>query len=171
MTDVILEREFDEPITTDDFAGMLEAGVGCLQLHQVSWLESFLSVDGKTLVCHYAAPDMESARIAMRQMVGEEYKAVWPASVHDVATDKLMNVAVERTFSESVLLDDIQAIENAGQACLDLHNVSFVRTLFSTDRKRMICLYNAPDAESVRIAQMTAKMPFDRVWACQRIAD
>jgi hypothetical protein len=30
----------------------------------------------------------------------------------------------------------------------------------------MLCLYQAPDAESVRLAQHQANMPVDRVWAC-----
>jgi len=29
----------------------------------------------------------------------------------------------------------------------------------------MICLYHAPDAESVRLAQRQAGMPLERVWA------
>jgi hypothetical protein len=28
----------------------------------------------------------------------------------------------------------------------------------------MICLYHAPDAESVRIAQRAANMPVERIW-------
>jgi hypothetical protein len=44
-----------------------------------------------------------------------------------------------------------------------------VRTLFSTDRKRMICLYHAPDAESVRLAQRAAGMPFGEVWPFRQV--
>jgi hypothetical protein len=32
---------------------------------------------------------------------------------------------------------------------------------------RMLCLYEAPDAESVRLANREASLPFDRVWASQ----
>jgi hypothetical protein len=67
-------------------------------------------------------------------------------------------------------IETIQALEDAGQGCLDLHRVRFVRTYFSRDRKRMICLYEAPDAESVRIAQREAQMPVDRVWSFRRLA-
>ena len=58
-----------------------------------------------------------------------------------------------------------QAREDAHQWCLDTHGVSFVRTYFSQDRKRMICLYRAPDAEAVREAQRKAGMPLDAVWS------
>ncbi|KPJ80351.1 MAG: hypothetical protein AMJ58_08895 [Gammaproteobacteria bacterium SG8_30] len=60
---------------------------------------------------------------------------------------------------------DIQAIEDAGAGCLENHRVRFVRTYFSADRRRMMCLYRAPDAESVRIAQREAGMPVERVWS------
>jgi uncharacterized protein DUF4242 len=48
--------------------------------------------------------------------------------------------------------------------------VTFLRTFFSRDRKRMLCLYEAPDAESVRVAEGKAGVPFERAWACERIA-
>lgn len=73
-------------------------------------------------------------------------------------------VVVERRFDEPVELADIQAIEDRGAWCLEAHKVRFLSTYFSTDRKRMICLYEAPDAESVRLAQTKAGMPFERVW-------
>jgi hypothetical protein len=34
----------------------------------------------------------------------------------------------------------------------------------------MLCLYQSPDAESVRAAQREAGLPVDRVWAFDRIA-
>jgi hypothetical protein len=74
-------------------------------------------------------------------------------------------VVVERSFDSPVTLEEVQAIEDAGAACLAARNVEFVRTIFSRDRKRMICLYRAPDAEAVREAQRKAGMPVDAVWS------
>lgn len=76
-------------------------------------------------------------------------------------------VLVERSFPEPVELQDIQAIEDRGAWCLEAHDVRFLKTYFSRDRRRMICLYEAPDAESVRIAQTKAGVPFDNVWPVQ----
>jgi hypothetical protein len=73
-------------------------------------------------------------------------------------------VVVERTFAEPVVFEEIQALEDRGAWCLEMHRVRFLRTYFSADRRRMICVYEAPDAESVRLAQSKAKMPFDCVW-------
>ena len=56
-------------------------------------------------------------------------------------------------------------IEDAGIECLNMRNVRFVRTYFSADRTRMLCLYDAPDAEMVRQAQREAGVPFDDAWS------
>ena len=76
-------------------------------------------------------------------------------------------VLVERSFAQPVTFEDIQKQEEAGSWCLDTYNVRFLRTFFSKDRRRMVCLYEAPDAEAVRSAEQQAKVPFERAWTCQ----
>jgi hypothetical protein len=78
-------------------------------------------------------------------------------------------VVVERSFREPVAFEDLQALEDRGAWCLEAHGVSFLRTYFSRDRRRMVCLYEAPDAESVRLAQERAGMPFERAWAARAV--
>jgi hypothetical protein len=73
-------------------------------------------------------------------------------------------VVVERAFPQPVAFGDIQAIEDRGASCLEAHGVRFLRSYFSRDRRRMICLYEAPDAEAVRLAQEKAGVPFETVW-------
>ncbi len=63
----------------------------------------------------------------------------------------------------------MQAREDAAAHCLDTHRVRYLRTFFSNDRRRMVCIYRAPDAESVRIAQHQAGMPVDQIWACRTV--
>ncbi len=169
MTEVLVERHWDPPLTDADMGRMFESAAGCLDIHRVGWNGSLLSADGRDLFCHFSAPDAESVRIAMYQ-AGSPRGSVWAGTVHDapgLTDDELAraNVLVSRRFEEPVALRDIQALEDAGAGCLDTHRVRFVRTFFSTDRRRMICLYHAPDAESVRIAQRAANMPVERIWA------
>ncbi|MEJ2130739.1 MAG: DUF4242 domain-containing protein [Gammaproteobacteria bacterium] len=170
MSEVFVERTFDPAITDTDVYAMAHDGGGCMNLYQVDWQESFLAVGGQRMVCHFRAPDAESVRTAFRQ-VGADASVVWPATLHDAPDppSEPPNVLVERSFDHPVALEDIQAIEDTAATCLETHRVHFVRTFFSRDRKRMLCLYRAPDAESVRLAQREAEMPFDRVWAFQRI--
>ncbi len=169
MTDVVLERRFDPPLTIEEFAASAAAQAGCFDLYRVDWQRSLMSKDRRRLVCWFRGVDVESVRTALR-MNDVDTRVLWGGSYHEapeLAADALatVNVAVERQFDEPTSLDEIQAIEDAGATCLEMRSVEFVCTLFSADRTRMICLYRAPDAESVREAQREAGMPFESIWA------
>ena len=166
MTDMFLERSFDPPLTLADLEKMVADGQGCFGLHRVDWVESLWSADSRKLVCHFRGPDAESVRIALRSIDADTTR-LWRGSEHvapGIKDTRSANVIVTRGFPEPVTLEDIQAIEDAGIGCLQTHRVRFERTFFSADRKRMVCLYSAPDAESVRMAQREAGMPLESVW-------
>jgi hypothetical protein len=169
MTNVFMESDFEEPIDDAGFEALLAEGSGCFSLYRVEWQRSCLAEDGRRMICWFTAPDAESMRQSLRK-AGASQNRTWPGTVHDApgpdapAVDSA-NVVVERSWQEPVTLDEIQAIEDKGTGCLETHNVKFVRTYFSTDRRRMVCLYRAPDAEAVRLAQRQAKMPVDLVWS------
>jgi hypothetical protein len=71
---------------------------------------------------------------------------------------------VERSFEQAPDLEQLQEMERRAAWCLSTHRVTFLRTFFSADRKRMICMYTAPDAEAVRVVQRQSGLPYDRVW-------
>jgi hypothetical protein len=172
MTELILERTFDPAFTPGEVVELAADSADCFGMHRVAWEASYLSADGHKMVCHFRAPDMESVRIALRQ-IGSDLSVFWKGSVHDapgIDASEIgkANVLVERSFDDGVVLQDIQDIEDAGIRCLEIRDVQFLRTFFSADRKRMICLYEAPDAESVRQAQREAGAPFDKAWAFAR---
>jgi hypothetical protein len=173
MTDLILVRDFDPAVTVGDVLAMAEESSNCFGLYRVNWNQSFLAADGGRMICWFDGPDAESARMALRQ-AGAELSESWPGSIHDsAATDAPQmadaNVLVERRWDQPVDIEDIQAIEDAGVGCLESHRVKFIRTFFSSDRLHMVCLYQAPDAEAVRVAQRQAGMPVDRIWACRPV--
>lgn len=167
MIDVFLERNFEQPLEAAFVQEeATQAAHGCLDLHRIRWQGSLLARDGRRLVCHFRAPDTESARIGLRQ-AGAEVARLWGGTLHDAPGEDpaTANVLVERAFAAPVTLAAIQALEDAGSACLQNHRVRFVRTCFALDHRRMLCLYRAPDAESVRLAQRLAGMPLERAWA------
>lgn len=166
MENVVMERGFTPRLDEKDFYAMATESMGCLDLYRADWQESFLAEDGSKLVCRFTAPDSESIRMMSRDD-GSEAKSVWAGSVHDTEDDGFASVIVERNFDEPASMDELQAREEAGANCLEIRRVSFIRSLFSADMKKMICLYRAPDAESVRASQEQVGMPFDRVWACK----
>lgn len=169
MVHVVLERQFDPTIDADDFDRIALDGLSCMQLYRVQWYESLLADDGRRLVCRFEAPDTESVRIIGRSAEARSIVA-WAGTLHDTGREGTANVVVERSFAEPVTMASIQAIEDAGAWCLEQHSVTFLRTFFSADCRRMLCLYQAPDAESVRLAQSQAKMPVERVWSCRRFS-
>ena len=166
MTPVILERQFTYALDPGGFMQIVNDSVDCLPLYRVTWHESLLAADGSRLVCRFDAPDTEAVRIVGRRPDVESAVA-WGGTVHDTEREGLANVVVERSFAEPVTVEALQAIEDAAAGCMELHRVTFLRTFFSLDCRRMLCLYQAPDAESVRLAQRQAGMPLERVWACR----
>ncbi len=167
-TNMFLERTFDAPLSVGEVLTLARQSRWCYDLYNVAWRGSFLAAGGRKMICWFTAPDAESTRIALRQ-TGSDIRVLWPGTVHKAPEPVVANVLVERSFDAPVAFEDIQAIEDAGSWCLEAHHVRFARTFFSSDRKRMVCLYEAPDAEAVRVAQREAGMPVEAVWAFDRI--
>lgn len=72
-------------------------------------------------------------------------------------------VIVERTYDVPMSEDEIRAVADEG-GCSDLHRVFLRRSYLSPDGLRMICVYEAPDAEAVRLLQRSNGLPYDRIW-------
>jgi hypothetical protein len=79
-------------------------------------------------------------------------------------------IIVERTFEQPPSDADLSAAGIRERPCLDLYGVAWRRSVLSADRLRMVCEYDAPDAESVRKVQREAGNVFDRVWPGNVIA-
>ncbi len=79
---VIVERIFPTPIDPAQLRATVENNQGCLDLHGVHYLRSYVSSDGLRVVCLFEAPDAESVRIVNRQ-VGMPYERIWTATIHD----------------------------------------------------------------------------------------
>jgi hypothetical protein len=170
MTDVIVNRNFEPAMDLPAIYELVVESGSCFNMHRVNWHGSLLADSGTRLLCHFDSADTESIRLALRQTGAEEFN-LWPVTVHHSPDNANLdpNVAVQRSWQEPVDIADIQDLEDAGAWCLDAYNVKFVRTYFSADRKHMICLYAAPDAESVRQVQRQINMPVDDVWVFELV--
>jgi hypothetical protein len=73
-------------------------------------------------------------------------------------------VVVERLFETPVDPAELTARAAAGQWCFEVRNVRYLTGYVSGDGRRMVCIFEAPDAESVRTANRQANLPFERVW-------
>jgi hypothetical protein len=165
---LFLERTFDEPLTREDVLEGARETAWCFDLHRVRWHGSFLGRDGHAMICRFSAADIESARLALRDP-DIDLSRFWSGTVHSSPNPAEANVVVERSFAAPVRFDDIAGIARAKAWCLETHRVSHTHSFFSLDGKRMLCFYEAPDAEAVRASQREAAMPVDAIWACSAI--
>ena len=169
MTEVLVERHAPQPLTAADIAQMIEDAAGCGGIHRVDRHLSLLSTDGRELLCHFSSPDLESVRLALkaqRPMPAE----VWACSLRDapdLTADELAqtNVLASWRFEAPVAFEELESIDASRAVCLRTHRVRFLRTFVASDRRRVICLCQAADAESVRLALRESKQPVERVWA------
>ena len=76
-------------------------------------------------------------------------------------------IMVERSFDPPFTQSDLDAVSKRIGGCLDLYGVRWIRSHFSADRRRMVCEYEAPDAQSVRDVQNAAQASFERVWPAE----
>jgi hypothetical protein len=74
-------------------------------------------------------------------------------------------IIVERSFDSPPSDEDLTAADIRERPCLHIYGVVRRRSLLSADRLRMVCEYEAPDAESVRKVQREAGNQFERIWA------
>ncbi len=73
-------------------------------------------------------------------------------------------VVVERHFETPVSAEEMrQMVRERG--CNELYNVTIVRSYLAADGQRVICMYEAPDAESVRTTQRVNQIPHHAVWS------
>ena len=81
----------------------------------------------------------------------------------------MSRIIVERNFDTPQSDADMAAVADRERPCLGIYNVQWKRSLLSTDRRRMVCEYEAADAETVRKVQREAQATVDRVWVADVI--
>lgn len=79
----------------------------------------------------------------------------------------MSRVMVEHTFAEPLTDEQHGQFAKRLDPCLEVRNGAWRRSALSKDRLRMVCEFEAPDAESVREALRTAKIPYDRVYPAE----
>ncbi|HEY0833241.1 MAG TPA: nickel-binding protein [Azospirillum sp.] len=176
MAVVVFEQTFTQRISGEQILAKDAQNRWCFAAHRVRPTWHLVSLDGLRVCCALDAPDAESVRLAGRKAGVTPPERVWSATVHGPVSDvrDLLRrvdgtaralVAVERSFVAPVRFEEVQALEDRGAWCLSLNRVEFLVSWFALDRRRMICLYDAPDAEAVSRTNGRLGLPFERVWS------
>jgi len=171
ISDVFYLRSIEPPVGPPDVLAMAEGAGGCFNLYKVEWLKSFLSRDGSRMLCWYQSPDAESARLALRQL-GSDMNAVWPGITTPEDFEQALqlddaNVLVELYFDEPVERNLANAL--ASSSSLPDADITWIAGIQSTDELKLICLFKATDAQSVRLAFEQLELPLAAVWECSTL--
>jgi len=82
----------------------------------------------------------------------------------------MARVMVEQVFTEPFTDERYAKFAKKVDPCLELRNGTWRRSSLSKDKLRLVCEFEAPDAESVREAFRNAGVAFERVWAADVFA-
>jgi hypothetical protein len=82
----------------------------------------------------------------------------------------MASVMVEYAFERPMSEDELGKMAKQLDPCLDVRDGAWVRSSLSFDRKRLVCEFEAPDAETVRDALRSAGLEFERVWSASVFA-
>lgn len=77
----------------------------------------------------------------------------------------MSNVIVEYAYDPPLSEDDFVRNGQKLGPCLEARSVKWVATYLSIDRRRRVCIFDAPDAEAVRSAFHSAGVKFERAWS------
>jgi hypothetical protein len=77
----------------------------------------------------------------------------------------MARIVMELEFEKPASDDEVKAFAERVDPCLEVRDGAWARSYLATDRRRMFCEFEAPDAESVRDALRSAKIAFVRVWS------
>lgn len=76
----------------------------------------------------------------------------------------MAHLIVESTFSTPLTDEEHDRAAKRLDPCLEAHGAKWMRSYLSTDRLRMVCEFEAADAEAVRSSYRSAGERFERVW-------
>ena len=168
MVTVFVERELEPGTQLEAVQAAEDAVAWCLSQHRVRFLRTYLSLDGSKMVCVYEAPDAESVRETQRRAglpVAHAFSVLPVGELRGVSARAGMStVIVQRAFEAPIPPDVVLEAMRSGASCFSTHRATLLASNLSTDLTRMVCVFEAPDAESVRMANRQIGVPFTRVW-------
>ncbi|MBD1845763.1 DUF4242 domain-containing protein [Cyanobacteria bacterium FACHB-63] len=78
----------------------------------------------------------------------------------------MMSLVIVETVTEQPMTDAyLEEADQLALPCLEAHNVTWLHSLLSSDRHQMICIFDAPDAMSVRNSYAKLGLQKYAIWA------
>jgi hypothetical protein len=80
---------------------------------------------------------------------------------------RVAHLIVEQTFEVPLTDEEHGRIGERLDKCMEAYGARWMRSYLSMDRRRMVCEFEAPDAEAVRTSYRSAGVAFERVWTAE----
>lgn len=74
-------------------------------------------------------------------------------------------IMVEERFEPAIDLSHGSPVADKISPCLPVYDMTWLSSYIAADGTRCVCVYEAPDAETVRRAYRTAGLDFVAVWS------
>jgi hypothetical protein len=82
----------------------------------------------------------------------------------------MARIVVEQVFDPPMSDADYAAFSKRLDPCLEAMSAVWRRSYMATDKRRLTCEFEAPDADAVRSAMRSAGIKFERAWAAEVFA-
>jgi len=164
METIVVERSFPQPEDPAQVQAAEAAVAWCLAQHDVTFLYAYVARDHRRRVCVYHAPDAEAVRVT-QHTARLPFDRVWPAT--RLVAGALPTGAcfvVERTVARPMTRAEIEAAMAGAAPCFARRAATLAVSHVAHDGTRMVCVFTAPDAETVRIVNRQSGLPCDQVW-------
>jgi Protein of unknown function (DUF4242) len=79
----------------------------------------------------------------------------------------MVRLIVEQSFDPPLTDEEHHRAARRLDPCLEAHGARWLTSYLAHDRRRMICEFEAPDAEAVRTSYRSAELTFERVWSSE----
>lgn len=168
MTDIFVERRFETPMTEAALAERIAQAESCFARHRAARRSSYLSLDRRRILCRFDAPDAESVRLALRY-AGARTGRVWAGTFVTTDPSVAPNILTMRRFAAPPAPDDDASLP-ASAWSMATHDIHLAAHIVARDRRRLVCLYRAPDVASVWRAVRLQDVALDAIWAFRHIA-
>jgi len=167
MSYVVVERSFETPVDLPAISAQEKAFGWCLETHRVRFLLTYVAADRSRMLCIYDAPDAEAMRATQRE-AAMPFDRIWAAQLHGQELPKAPEgketVVVTRTHGQPVSMEQLARVSKLAGGCMQVHRVDPLGALLCTSGLRQVCLFAAPDAEAVRVANHQSQLPVDEVF-------
>jgi hypothetical protein len=78
MAILIVETNFETPLTDEEHARLGARVDPCLEAHGARWIRTYLAADRRRTLCEFEAPDAEAVRESFR-LAEVDFDRVWTA--------------------------------------------------------------------------------------------